>query len=160
MQMPARLLQSQAQAPVGTLTARLPPTPRCSPLVLCSLHSTGSIFTLALLPGAQQAAFRCLASTGCYAMFHVVMQRLCLSHVANPLAHVRVLFSVAHLACHVKEMCGGAQGQGFRSVYVPRRGGSLQFAELLDRVAGVDPEMRVRFTSPHPKDFSDAVLEV
>ena len=23
---------------------------------------------------------------------------------------------------------------------------------------GVDPEMRIRFTSPHPKDFSDDVL--
>ncbi|KAK9798141.1 hypothetical protein WJX73_007483 [Symbiochloris irregularis] len=53
-----------------------------------------------------------------------------------------------------------AYAQGFRSVYVPRRGGSVQFAELLDGVAGVNPEMRVRFTSPHPKDFSDDVLEV
>lgn len=50
--------------------------------------------------------------------------------------------------------------QGFRSVYVPRREGCMQFAELLDRVADVDPEMRIRFTSPHPKDFSDDVLEV
>ena len=36
----------------------------------------------------------------------------------------------------------------------------MQFAELLDAVASVDPEMRIRFTSPHPKDFSDDVLEV
>ena len=36
----------------------------------------------------------------------------------------------------------------------------MQFAALLDRVASVDPEMRVRFTSPHPKDFPDEVLEV
>ena len=43
---------------------------------------------------------------------------------------------------------------------MPRREGSVQFAELLDRVADVDPEMRVRFTSPHPKDFSDHVLAV
>jgi hypothetical protein len=36
----------------------------------------------------------------------------------------------------------------------------VQFAELLARVAAVDPELRVRFTSPHPKDFSDDVLQV
>jgi len=40
---------------------------------------------------------------------------------------------------------------GFRSVYVPRREGALRFAELLDAAARIDPEMRVRFTSPHPK---------
>ena len=50
--------------------------------------------------------------------------------------------------------------QGFRSVYKPQRSGSVQFAELLDAVAQVDPEMRIRFTSPHPKDFSDDVLQV
>lgn len=50
--------------------------------------------------------------------------------------------------------------QGFRSVYKPQRGGAVQFAELLDAVASVDPEMRIRFTSPHPKDFSDDVLKV
>ena len=35
----------------------------------------------------------------------------------------------------------------------------FQFAELLDRVAGISGELRVRFTSPHPKDFSDDVLQ-
>ncbi|XP_039224135.1 mitochondrial tRNA methylthiotransferase CDK5RAP1 [Crotalus tigris] len=48
---------------------------------------------------------------------------------------------------------------GFRTVYKAKKGG-LRFAELLDRVAAVDPEMRVRFTSPHPKDFPDEVFEV
>ncbi|KAL1115784.1 hypothetical protein AAG570_006074 [Ranatra chinensis] len=49
--------------------------------------------------------------------------------------------------------------KGFSTVYKPKRGG-LRFAHLLDRVASVDPEMRIRFTSPHPKDFPDEVLEV
>jgi len=49
--------------------------------------------------------------------------------------------------------------RGFRSVYKPIRDGSVSFAELLDLVASVDPEMRIRFTSPHPKDFSDDVLK-
>ncbi|KAL4432197.1 hypothetical protein ABPG77_005959 [Micractinium sp. CCAP 211/92] len=50
--------------------------------------------------------------------------------------------------------------RGFRSVYKPRRDGAAAFAELLDAAAEVDPEMRIRFTSPHPKDFSDDVLQV
>ena len=49
---------------------------------------------------------------------------------------------------------------GFVSVYKPKRDGAVRFAELLDAVADVDPEMRVRFTSPHPKDFPDEVLRV
>lgn len=48
---------------------------------------------------------------------------------------------------------------GFKSIYKPRRQGATTFAELLALVAQVDPEMRVRFTSPHPKDFSDKVLQ-
>ncbi|XP_050425354.1 CDK5RAP1-like protein isoform X2 [Adelges cooleyi] len=48
---------------------------------------------------------------------------------------------------------------GFKTVYKPKKGG-VRFAELLKRVAEVDPEMRIRFTSPHPKDFPDEVLTV
>ena len=50
--------------------------------------------------------------------------------------------------------------QGFRSVYKPQRAGRVSFADLLDAVAAVSPELRVRFTSPHPKEFSDEVLQV
>ena len=51
---------------------------------------------------------------------------------------------------------------GFSSVYKPTRtrDGALRFAELLSDVADVDPEVRVRFTSPHPKDFPDEVLRL
>ncbi|CAG5135950.1 unnamed protein product [Candidula unifasciata] len=48
---------------------------------------------------------------------------------------------------------------GFSTVYKPKTGGH-RFARLLEEVAQVDPEMRIRFTSPHPKDFPDQVLEV
>lgn len=34
------------------------------------------------------------------------------------------------------------------------------FAELLDMVAGIDPALRVRFATSHPKDLSDKVLQV
>lgn len=49
--------------------------------------------------------------------------------------------------------------RGFRTIYKLPSGG-LRFADLLDKVSQVDREMRIRFTSPHPKDFPDEVLEV
>ena len=48
---------------------------------------------------------------------------------------------------------------GFSTIYKPKTGG-LTFDVLLDSVAKVDPNMRIRFTSPHPKDFDQRVLEV
>lgn len=41
-----------------------------------------------------------------------------------------------------------------------RKDNGLRFAELLDSVAEVAPEVRFRFTSPHPKDFPDPLLDV
>lgn len=49
---------------------------------------------------------------------------------------------------------------GFSSLYRPQREGAIGFAQLLDTIASIDPELRVRFTSPHPKDFTDDVLDV
>jgi len=41
---------------------------------------------------------------------------------------------------------------GFKTLYRPKRRG-VSFAELLDKVSTIDSNMRIRFTSPHPKDF-------
>ncbi|XP_061731573.1 CDK5 regulatory subunit-associated protein 1 isoform X2 [Nerophis ophidion] len=49
--------------------------------------------------------------------------------------------------------------RGFKTVYRAKQGG-LRFSDLLDRISQVDPNMRVRFTSPHPKDFPDEVLHL
>lgn len=49
--------------------------------------------------------------------------------------------------------------RGFSTIYRSKVGG-LRFADLLDRVSRVDPEMWIRFTSPHPKDFPDEVLQL
>ncbi|XP_066526676.1 CDK5 regulatory subunit-associated protein 1 isoform X2 [Hoplias malabaricus] len=54
---------------------------------------------------------------------------------------------------------GSRLSRGFSTVYRAKQGG-LRFTELLDRVSLVDPTMRIRFTSPHPKDFPDEVLQL
>lgn len=61
-----------------------------------------------------------------------------------------------------EQFCGSEPTQlsrGFKTVYKTKQGG-LRFADLLDRVSRVDPDMRIRFTSPHPKDFPDEVLHL
>ncbi|XP_058461200.1 CDK5RAP1-like protein [Malaya genurostris] len=47
---------------------------------------------------------------------------------------------------------------GFSTVYKTKVGG-LRFAELLTELAETVPDMRIRFTSPHPKDFPKEVLQ-
>ena len=50
---------------------------------------------------------------------------------------------------------------GFKNLFHSRvkDKAGVRFADLLRDVAAVDPEIRVRFTSPHPKDFPPDVLE-
>ena len=38
--------------------------------------------------------------------------------------------------------------------------GRVDFPELMDRVAAIDPRLRVRFATSHPKDLSDRLLQV
>ncbi|GAB4847484.1 hypothetical protein Ancab_026541 [Ancistrocladus abbreviatus] len=47
--------------------------------------------------------------------------------------------------------------EGFSSMCKVKTTG-LRFADLLDRLSAEFPEMRFRFTSPHPKDFPDELL--
>ncbi|XP_011875974.1 PREDICTED: CDK5RAP1-like protein isoform X2 [Vollenhovia emeryi] len=49
--------------------------------------------------------------------------------------------------------------KGFKTVYKNKIGG-LRFSDLLDKVSLIDPEIRIRFTSAHPKDFPDEVLHL
>ena len=50
-------------------------------------------------------------------------------------------------------------GQNVNSYhYQPEGGSSVNFAELLDLVAGRFPKIRFRFTSSHPKDMTDETL--
>ncbi len=43
--------------------------------------------------------------------------------------------------------------EGFKANFKRKTGGKY-FTDLLDAVSAVDSEMRIRFTSPHPKDCS------
>ncbi|KAI8871094.1 hypothetical protein GQ42DRAFT_162239 [Ramicandelaber brevisporus] len=52
-----------------------------------------------------------------------------------------------------------AMSRGFKTIYKQKEGGR-RFAELVDRVAEAVPNVRIRFTSPHPKDFPDELLYV
>jgi tRNA A37 methylthiotransferase MiaB len=50
--------------------------------------------------------------------------------------------------------------EGFNEMFKLRDGNGVRFAELMDRVSDLAPEVRFRFTSPHPKEFPDAFLDV
>ncbi|XP_042355268.1 CDK5 regulatory subunit-associated protein 1 [Plectropomus leopardus] len=61
-----------------------------------------------------------------------------------------------------EQFCGSeptALSRGFNTIYRTKQGG-LRFSDLLDQVSLIDPDMRIRFTSPHPKDFPDEVLHL
>lgn len=48
---------------------------------------------------------------------------------------------------------------GFSSVFKAKRSGA-RFADLLDKVSQAAPDSRIRFTSPHPKDFPLPLLHL
>lgn len=49
---------------------------------------------------------------------------------------------------------------GFSNIYKLRGGDGARFVDLLDSVSSAVPGMRIRFTSPHPKDFPPEVLQL
>ncbi|OWZ12111.1 CDK5 regulatory subunit-associated protein 1 [Phytophthora megakarya] len=55
---------------------------------------------------------------------------------------------------------GYVSSAGFSNMFRSRDAPGFRFADLLDKVSRVDPEMRLRFTSPHPKDFPNEVLDL
>jgi len=64
------------------------------------------------------------------------------------------------------EQVRAAAGEGFREVVFlgqtvnAYRDGDLDFAELLYAAARIEGIERIRFTSPHPSDMSDRIVEV
>ena len=52
----------------------------------------------------------------------------------------------------------GGKAGGAMNAGGGRNEGAVTFAGLLERVAGIDPLLRVRFSTSHPKDITDEVL--
>ena len=55
---------------------------------------------------------------------------------------------------------GGGLKKEFESLSEEEKSKSVNFAQLMEKVALVDPNVRVRFSTSHPKDMSDEVLHV
>ena len=53
---------------------------------------------------------------------------------------------------------GGGPKKDFNKLSPEQQEKAVTFAELLDRVARVTPQMRIRFSTSHPKDITDEVL--
>jgi MiaB/RimO family radical SAM methylthiotransferase len=49
---------------------------------------------------------------------------------------------------------------GFSNLYKLRGGAGYYFSDLVEQVSDLDPELRVRFTSPHPKDYPNELLQL
>jgi tRNA-2-methylthio-N6-dimethylallyladenosine synthase len=74
-------------------------------------------------------------------------------------------------AVSIVREAGGLAGRGYREVTLlgqnvdsyrwtdPDSGQLVRFDGLLERVARVHPDLRIRFSTSHPKDMTDAVLE-
>lgn len=50
--------------------------------------------------------------------------------------------------------------EGFTNMFRLRGGGGFYFADLVAAVSDISPELRVRFTSPHPKDYPLELLQL
>jgi MiaB/RimO family radical SAM methylthiotransferase len=50
--------------------------------------------------------------------------------------------------------------EGFSNLYRLRGGTGYYFSDLVEAVSDLDPELRVRFTSPHPKDYPPELLQL
>lgn len=51
-------------------------------------------------------------------------------------------------------------GQNVNSYFYEQNGSSVGFAELLYRISMISPELRIRYSTSHPKDCSDDLLHV
>jgi tRNA-2-methylthio-N6-dimethylallyladenosine synthase len=67
-----------------------------------------------------------------------------------------------HYTCHCKGNAHNNPASGLlpASFLTACKGGTIDFTQLLELIATEAPEMRIRFTTSHPKDMSDETLHV
>eukprot|EP01080_Neovahlkampfia_damariscottae_P007751 gene7751-12221_t len=49
--------------------------------------------------------------------------------------------------------------EGFKTIYKKKKGG-IRFTELIDNVSKINENIRIRFTSPHPKDYPSDLIDL
>ncbi len=54
---------------------------------------------------------------------------------------------------------GGGPKMDFKKLSDIQKASSINFAQLLEKVALISPEMRIRFSTSHPQDMTDQVIE-
>ncbi|EKX39298.1 hypothetical protein GUITHDRAFT_160013 [Guillardia theta CCMP2712] len=69
-------------------------------------------------------------------------------------------FSEGSVLCPKRIRAGYVSYPGFNNIYKSRHGSGARFIDLLDQVSAVDSRIRIRFTSPHPKDFPPQLLQL
>ena len=118
--------------------------------------NSSTSFHLQSLPTWRESAFNgwVAISVGCNNTFSSASCRRCAASEAGPLTE-QILAEVEQLAAEgVVEIT--LLGQ---NVNAYRHGGHHGFADLLRACGEVAGLRRVRFTSPHPRDFTDDVIE-
>jgi tRNA A37 methylthiotransferase MiaB len=50
--------------------------------------------------------------------------------------------------------------EGFKELYKIRNNDGLRFTDLIHKLSLIAPEVRFRFTSPHPKDFPEELISL
>ena len=55
---------------------------------------------------------------------------------------------------------GGGLKKDFEKLSIEEKDKSVNFSQLLDLVAQVDPSLRIRFSTSHPKDMNDDVIHI
>lgn len=50
--------------------------------------------------------------------------------------------------------------EGFKELFKIRNKEGLRFTDLIHKLSVIAPEVRFRFTSPHPKDFPVELIDV
>jgi tRNA-2-methylthio-N6-dimethylallyladenosine synthase len=55
---------------------------------------------------------------------------------------------------------GGGPKRSFKKATIEQRENAINFAQLLEKVAQINPKLRIRFSTSNPQDMTDSVIDV